>query len=144
MIVYLDTSAFVPLLVEEPTSDRCGELWDDADRLVTTRLTFVESTAALAMAERLDRITRGEHQAGRRRLTELWPEIDLIELDEPLMVAASDAATRHGLRGYDAVHCAAALAVDDDQLVAGAGDRRLLDAWGREGVAVLDTGAEVR
>ncbi|MEI2775609.1 MAG: hypothetical protein V9G19_06470 [Tetrasphaera sp.] len=34
MIVYLDTSALVPLMIEEPTSTACGELWDmhDASR----------------------------------------------------------------------------------------------------------------
>lgn len=32
MIVYLDTSAVVPLLIPEPSSAGCGELWDSADR----------------------------------------------------------------------------------------------------------------
>lgn len=141
MIVYLDTSAFVPLFIAEPTSDRCGRLWDDADRLVTTRLTFVESSAAMATAERIGRITDADHIAGHRQMIELWAEFDVIELDEQLMIAASDAARRHGLRGYDAVHFAAAAALDDDDLVAGAGDRRLLDAWISQGVNVLDTNA---
>ena len=57
MILYLDTSAFVPLLIAEPTSQTCGALWDAADRLATTRLTQVEAAAALAMAERLGRST---------------------------------------------------------------------------------------
>lgn len=141
MIAYLDTSAFVPLIIAEPTSDRCGRLWDDADRLVTTRLTFMESAAAMATAERIGRITDADHIAGRRQMMELWAEFDVIELDEQLMIAASDAAGRHGLRGYDAVHFAAAAALDDDTLVAGAGDRRLLDAWTSHGVNVLDTSA---
>ena len=139
MIVYLDTSAFVPLLVEEPTSDRCGQLWDDADRLVTTRLTYVEAAAALTMAERIGRISRDEHEAGHRRLVELWPEVDVLELDKPLMQAAAAGARRHGLRGCDSVHLAAASTLDDDELVAGAGDGRLLEAWRAEGLQVFDT-----
>lgn len=139
MIVYFDTSAFVPLLIDEPTSQACGDLWDAADRLVTTRLTHVEAAASLAMAERLGRITSEEHDAGRERLTELWPEADVVELDEQLMTAAGRAAMTHRLRGDDSVHFAAAVAVNDEYLVAAAGDRRLLDAWRTDGVAVVDT-----
>lgn len=141
MIVYLDTSALVPLLVDEPTSQVCGELWDAADRVVTTRLAYVEAAAALAMAERHGRITGRQRTAGLEQLTELWPELDVVELDEQLMLAAARASVTHRLRGYDAVHFAAAVAIDDDSLVASAGDRRLLDAWREDGISVLDTNA---
>lgn len=141
MIVYLDTSAFVPLLIDEPTSQTCGALWDVADRLVTTRLTHVEAAAALAAAQRLGRITSAEHDAGRERLTELWPEFDVVELDEQLMATAAHVAMTHGLRGYDSVHFAAAVTVNDEYLVAAAGDGQLLDAWRTEGIAFVDTNA---
>jgi predicted nucleic acid-binding protein len=141
VILYLDTSAFVPLLIDEPPSQTCGALWDVADQLVTTRLTYVEVAAALAAAQRLGRITSKEHDAGRERLTELWPEFDVVEFDEQLMAAAAQAAMARGLRGYDSVHFAAAVAVNDEYLVATAGDRRLLDAWRAEGIAVIDTNA---
>lgn len=139
MIVYLDTSAFVPLLIREPTSDTCGMLWDRADRLVTTRLTHVEAAAALAMAEKLGRMTQEEHLAAREVLGSLWPQIDVVELDERLMVAAGKVAMTLGLRGYDAVHCAAAVSINDESTVGAAGDQRLLEAWRAEGVAVVDT-----
>ena len=45
----------------------------------------------------------------------------------------------HALRGYDAVHCAAALRVTSGTTVALAGNRDLLAAWQREGLQVLDT-----
>lgn len=141
MIVYLDTSAFVPLLIEEPTSQTCGALWDVADRLVSTRLTHVEAASALAAAQRLGRITSEEHRAGRERLTELWPGFDVVELDEQLMAAAAQAAMAQGLRGYGSVHFAAAVTVNDEHLVAAAGDGQLLDAWRAEGIAVVDTNA---
>lgn len=40
-----------------------------------------------------------------------------------------------GLRAYDATHCAAAIAINDDHLVAATGARRLLAAWHAEGLA---------
>lgn len=141
MILYVDTSAFVPLLIEEPTSEICGQLWDHADRLVTSRLTYVETSAALAMAERLGRISASERVPALQRLRELWTELDIVELDEQLMIFASNAAQSHGLRGYDSVHFAAAAAIEDDDVVAASGDRHLLHAWHDEGVSVIDTNA---
>lgn len=50
MIGYLDTSAFVPLLIEEPTSQTGRRFWDDADVIVSSQLLYVETAAALAQA----------------------------------------------------------------------------------------------
>ena len=66
MIVYFDTSAFVPLLVAEPSSESCGRLWNEADDVVTTRLLYVESAAALAQALRMGRLTTREHRSTLR------------------------------------------------------------------------------
>lgn len=139
MIVYFDTSAFVPLLVQERSSAACGQLWDEADDVATSRLTFVESAAALAAALRLDRVTRRQHDAARLRLTDLWQGLDLVELDPHLMLAAADATAVHALRGYDAVHFAAAATLEQADLVAATGDRRLLEAWRDAGITVADT-----
>jgi uncharacterized protein len=42
VIAYFDTSSIVPLLIEEPGSETAGRLWDEADRLVSIRLVYVE------------------------------------------------------------------------------------------------------
>nr|WP_281358936.1 type II toxin-antitoxin system VapC family toxin [Flexivirga aerilata] len=137
----MDTSALVPLMIAEPTSDACGEFWDLADRVVCTRLAYVEAVAALAMAERMDRVSSRQASRGRAVLDELWLDIDVVELGPELMAAAARQATVHGLRGYDATHCAAAVNVNDPELVAVSGDKRLLSAWLTEGVAVGDVSA---
>ncbi len=139
MIGYLDTSAFVPLLVAEPGSPACRRFWDDADAVVSCRLLYVEAAAALAQAQRMERLDAAQHGRARDLLDALWAEVEVIELDEPLALAATEAAHVMGLRGYDAVHCAAAEQVADDDLVAAAGDRRLLAAWGERGLATYDT-----
>ncbi|MGL5809043.1 MAG: type II toxin-antitoxin system VapC family toxin [Nocardioides sp.] len=140
MIVYVDTSALVPLLIEESTTEACGELWDGADRVVVTRLAYVEAAAALAMAARIGRILKEEAEQGRSILDDLWPAVDVIELDHALMIEAARLAGTYGLRGYDATHCAAARAASDSGFVAASGDTRLLTAWQAEGVNVFDTG----
>lgn len=141
MIVYVDTSALVPLLIDEPASPACGELWDSADSVTSTRLAYVETVAALAMAERMGRISTTEVRNGWAVLDELWQVVDVIELDQALMSEAARMSVLHRLRGYDATHCAAAVAANDVELVAASGDSRLLAAWRAEGVAVRDTQA---
>lgn len=138
MIVYLDTSALVPLMIEEPTSSACGELWDAANKIVCARLAYIESSAAVAMAERMGRITTRQARAGRAILDELWPGIHIVELDLELMSNAAQMSVRHGLRAYDATHCAAALETSDTDLVAASGDKHLIAAWRAEGIAVRD------
>lgn len=142
MILYLDTSAVVPLVILEPTSSICGELWDAADSVACTRLLYVEAVAAVAQAERLGRISARQRRQGLHILDDLWECVDIVELDHALMGAAASMALTHGLRGYDAAHCAAAAAVSDRELVAASGDTRLLAAWRAEGLAVVDVIAQ--
>ena len=139
MIGYLDTSAFVPLLVAEPSSPACRRFWDSADAVVTCRLLYVEAAAALAQAERMERLDGRQHRRARDLLDGFWAEFDVIEIDELLARAAADAAHALGLRGYDAVHFAAAEHLADADLVAAAGDKRLLTAWYGRGLSTYDT-----
>ncbi len=138
MIGYLDTSAFVPLLVAEPGSAACRRFWDDADDVVACRLTYVETAAALAAAVRGGRLSRAQHTATLALLERLWPELDVIEVDAAVVRAAAVFADRFALRGYDAVHCASAARLEDDDLVAASGDVRLLRAWAALGIATYD------
>jgi len=46
VIAYFDTSAVVPLLVDEPGSSTAATLWDRADRVVSVRLVYAEARAA--------------------------------------------------------------------------------------------------
>ncbi|MBB5790483.1 PIN domain-containing protein [Jiangella mangrovi] len=140
MIGYLDTSAFVPLLVREPTSESCQRFWDDADAVVSSRLLYVETAAALAQACRMGRLTESALDACMRLLDELWLDIDVVEVDQIVVERAAVLARRLELRGYDSVHCASAEQLNEDDLVAAAGDQKLIGAWGKLGVATFDTG----
>ncbi|GGK51685.1 type II toxin-antitoxin system VapC family toxin [Nocardia camponoti] len=143
MIAYFDTSAFVPLLVDEPSSVSCAQVWDLADDVVSNRLLYVESAAALAQAERMGRLEMGEHEQALAQLDELWAQLAVLAIDESLVRDAAVLAAEYALRGYDAVHCAAAAQLQDPDLVAISGDRKLLAAWKALGVATIDTNAPV-
>jgi predicted nucleic acid-binding protein len=141
VIGYLDTSAFVPLLVNEPSSRSCRRFWDDADAVVSNRLLYVETAAALAQAHRLARLDDAEHAACVRLLDQLWPQIETTEVDEALVFRAAELADLLALRGYDAVHCASAEQLEDTDMVAASGDNLLLAAWKSLGVATFDINA---
>ncbi len=139
MICYFDTSAFVPLLIAEPGSGFCRRLWDEADDVVTVRLLYAEAAAALAQALRLGRLTEAGHEAALRVLDRLWSELDIVEVDDDVVRRAARLAHACALRGYDAVHCAAAEQLDDDDVVIASGDRKLLEACAALGMATADT-----
>ena len=132
----------VPLLVAELSSPACRRFWDDADTVVSCRLLYVETAAALAQAQRLGRLSTRTHTACLRRLDDLWEQIDVVEVDEVLVHRAAALASDLGLRGYDAVHCASAEQLNDPGLVAAAGDDQLLQAWHRLGIATFDPNTE--
>ncbi|MGH9267892.1 MAG: type II toxin-antitoxin system VapC family toxin, partial [Acidimicrobiales bacterium] len=112
----------VPLLVAEAGSARAAILWDEADRAVSIRLVYPEGRAALAQAQRLGRLTVRQLRAAVRELGARYQELDLVELDDVLARRAGHLAELHGLRGYDAVHLAAADRARDPDLVVVAGD----------------------
>ncbi|MDA8189102.1 MAG: type II toxin-antitoxin system VapC family toxin [Dehalococcoidales bacterium] len=138
MIVYFDTSAIVPVVIEEPASEIATRLWVEADRVVSSRLVYAEGRAALAMACRMDRIDeRGLWQA-IDEFEILHEQLDLIEVTESLVRDAGGLAQQLSLRGYDAVHLASARVVADAEMVLAAVDQRLLTAAGTVGITTAN------
>jgi predicted nucleic acid-binding protein len=138
LIVYFDTSAIVPLVIDEPSSTVASRLWDEADRVVSSRLVYAEGRAALAMARRLDRIGDSGLREAVDDFESLHDQLDVIEVTEGLIREAGGLADQLSLRGYDAVHLAAARLVDDAEMVLAAGDRSLLVAARAIGLATAD------
>jgi predicted nucleic acid-binding protein len=139
LIVYLDTSALIPIIVDEPSSAACRRIWNDADTIVTSRLTYVETAAALAQSKRLGRLDSAGHRVGLELLDKVWREMAVIDVDQALVLEAAADAERWSLRGYDAVHCASARLVLDVDVVGAAGDQALLTAWRAAGLTTFDT-----
>lgn len=138
MIAYLDTSALVPLLVDEPATAICERLWNEADDVVTVRIAYVEAAAAIAQACRLGRLTRSKERTANTLLDATWSQAHIVEIDETLMRRSGVLAREQSLRGYDATHCAAAESINSADVVAVAGDLDLLAAWHDLGISTLD------
>lgn len=141
MILYLDTSALVPLLVSEPSSEVCDRLWDAADDIVSSVAVRPEVASALWRARAAGRLTAHQQGGLLDAASELIEQIHLVVVDDRLSRRAADLATTHGLRGYDAVHAATALAVLTEDGLAATGDRQLVAAWQSAGLATCDVTA---
>jgi predicted nucleic acid-binding protein len=137
---FWDTSALVPLVIEEPGSTEVRRLLaDDAD-ITVWWATTVEYCAAVARGERLERLDAVTARDAYDRLDSLaiaWREIapsDALRDDARRIVRV------HDLRATDAFQLAAAgVAADDhpDSLPFVTLDDRLALAASREGFPIL-------
>lgn len=130
MILYVDTSAALKLLIEEPESEPLAEELTArvrrGDRLVSTMLLYTEL-----------------HCAARRRAM-LAPElvnsvadsINLVDIARADLMYA--AALAGGLRSADAIHLATAVRLEADAMVAY--DAELLAAAAGAGLTTLAPG----
>jgi predicted nucleic acid-binding protein len=94
--------------------------------------------AALAQAERIGRLTARQLRDAVTEFNSLFEQIDLVAVDDTLARRAGELAEVRRLRGYDAVHLAAAIRVHDPDVVVIAGDDALLDAATAEGMTVAE------
>jgi len=139
MIGCFDTSALVPLVISEPTSVRCAELWQACDVRVASMLVIAEGHAALAGAMRLGRLDSATHTAAASLFDQVVDQLDLVLPARHIVDTAARLAHSLSLRGYDAVQAATALALSEDDVVAITGDHELLDAFRSLGLATADT-----
>jgi predicted nucleic acid-binding protein len=141
MIVYLDTSAFVKLMVEEDGSAEVHSWFGEGWPAVSSVVTYPEACSALGRRSH----ERGGHARLAPWLEELetrWRRVLAIRVDATL---AGRLAITHRLRGMDAVQLAAAMITRERLRAADAAeelrfavfDRELREAAEREGFATL-------
>jgi predicted nucleic acid-binding protein len=136
VITYVDTSTLIKLLIDEVGTAEAAAIWDEPDVLATVRVAHVEARAALAAAQQQRRISPTLFLSANPGLEMLWSQLSVVEIDDELMRLAGDLATTHGLRGYDAVHLAAAHLVGAN--VFSSADRRLCEAASSSGFHVAN------
>jgi predicted nucleic acid-binding protein len=107
--------------------------------VISSRLIYPEARAALALAERMQRLTATELRTAVDDLNSIVEEIDYLEVTANLALSAGQLAEAHALRGYDAVHLASAVVVNDAELVLVTGDHHLGSAAHDVGVSVALT-----
>lgn len=123
---YLDTSAFVKLIVVEPESAALRRFlmpWPE------------RTSATLLRTEAVRALRRSGHDGHVGAARRLFSSMRLVRLDEPLLDRAGDLDPRE-LRSLGAVHLATALAIGPDLGVLLTYDERLGDAARQRGLVV--------
>ena len=111
MITYIDTSVLLKLIIDEDGSDRAALIWSSADAVASVSLIAVEARAAIAAATRGRRLTAAQARDAVSELDALLRVLHLMPVTDELVSAAAELADVERLRGYDAVHLAAALEI---------------------------------
>lgn len=124
-LVYFDSSALVKLLVDESGTDIATALWDGADAVASSGLAYPEVRAALARALRSNRLSARSSRTAKKSWESAWGAVVVVEPRPEILIDAGEIAERHGLRGYDAVHLASALALSDRDLIMAVWDDQL-------------------
>ena len=141
MIAYFDTSALIPLLIDEPLSELAERLWRRASWVASARVSYVEARSGLARAYRMGRISPTELREAVEGLETLHRQLHQVEITADLAGRAGRLAEELALRAYDAIQLAAAASLDSDDLVVVTGDQRLATAAQTLGlVSISDPG----
>jgi predicted nucleic acid-binding protein len=119
MIVYMDSSALVKRAETGPDSELAANLWDSADRIVSSELACSEAGATTALPQ------------------EVLDKLEMVETDDQISDAADELAERHGLGTSESVHLASALSVDAPRVVVASWNPALATAAAECGLAVV-------
>jgi len=141
---YFDSSALVKRYMAEAGSAWVQGRCNDPTRIIATvDVSRVEIAAAFASKLRGQSITLIEYQQARGRLTaDAQGRYHVLPVDSQRVDEAVELTARRKLRGYDAIHLAGALHLNQALLANGlpplvfvAADEDLLDAAQAEGLA---------
>ena len=142
MIAYLDTSAFVKLIVDEDGANDARSWFEEAGPAISSVITYPEACAALSRRAREPGRRGARVEAWIEALDARWSRVLAVQVTAQ---PAGMLALRHGLRGMDAVQLGSAIRTRERlreqgaqaQLLFASFDRRLLEAAEREGFATL-------
>ena len=110
-LLYLDTSAWLKLYVEEDGSEAVHAAVEQSEQTCTHLIAYAELRAALAKAQRMNRLTAEQKAVLLPVIEQDWETLNVILPTEMLIKRAGNLADQFGLRGYDSIHLAAAEAI---------------------------------
>ncbi|MBI4673449.1 MAG: type II toxin-antitoxin system VapC family toxin [Chloroflexi bacterium] len=143
---YLDTSALVKRYIQETGTDWVSNLTHPSvgHDLFLGRLAGPELIAAVTRRARGGHLLAEESTRAIANFRADWQgQYNVIEFDETIADLAMTLAAKHGLRGYDSVHIATALrlqeireSMEESPVIFVSADVEQLDAARKEGLAV--------
>jgi predicted nucleic acid-binding protein len=138
---YFDTSALIKRFVEEPGSKRVDAVLAREPIVATSKVAYAEIHAGLARKLREKALTTAAYRTTSRTFDSDWRAYLRVDLADPLLLIIRDLVRRHPLRGFDAIHLASAIRLQQqlgEEIRIVASDERLLAAAEEEGIRILD------
>ncbi|MBM4270346.1 MAG: type II toxin-antitoxin system VapC family toxin [Deltaproteobacteria bacterium] len=138
---YFDTSALIKRFVEERGSDAVAALLAAEPMAATSVVAYAEVHAGLARKLRERALTTAGHRRTARAFDADWRAFLRVGVTEPVLALVPGLVRRHPLRGFDAIHLAAAVRLQRELAEAVhfvAADDRLLAAAEGERLKALD------
>jgi len=138
-VVYLDTSAAIPMFVREPNSDAVEKWFATSDApLISADWILTEFSSALALKVRRGELSKNQARAARLEF-EIFSRsgLRLIAVSRQAFHSAAELAseTASGLRSGDSLHLAVALEAKISNMVTA--DGNLLRNAEAKGIAVI-------
>ena len=140
MILYLDTSALVKKYFEDKNSSEVTSLWKSSLGICTSAVAYAELLAAVYRKASETRANKSLFESVVRTFQEDWSSFIIVEVDNRLNETIHKVIANHGLRGFDAIHLASALAIGSvvsDNFLFSCYDVRLARAARAEGLETL-------
>lgn len=140
-ILYLDTSAWLKLYVEENSSELIKQMVTDSEQVCTHLIAYTELRSALARAERENRIDLSQKMTVIDAMEIDWKMLNIVQTTETLIRRAGLLCDQFGLRGFDSIHLASAEAINLQTMpqttVFASFDRKLNKAAFAIGISIL-------
>jgi predicted nucleic acid-binding protein len=136
---FWDTSALIPLMLDEPETGRMRRLLTEDGSIVTASITPIEIASVLWRRRHAGRLPVAAHHDADAMFAELSARWNEVAQTSATVQAALDVVTRHPLRTLDAIQLAAAIVVSDQpsRLAFVTLDRNLAAAARAEGFPVV-------
>lgn len=139
MNLYADTSALVKKYVQEAGSEQVIAFFDQHPLIGTAVLTQAEVASTLSKALRSGWVDESAILTAWQDFLTHWPAYIRLPVSAGIVEHAAAIAQQHGLRAYDAIHLASALAWGDvtgDEVIFACYNQNLTKAAGQEGLQV--------
>jgi len=141
MILYLDTSALVKKYFKEQGSKDVIHLWKKTRAIVTSTVAYAEALAAIHRKKReASDIDHSVFKAIFTALKKDWATFIHVDVTNALNRTIEKLVSAHPLRGFDAIHLASALIVNErinEDFIFACYDKRLIEAAKKEGLETL-------
>jgi uncharacterized protein len=113
MILYLDTSALVKRYFHESYSAEVISKWKDADEIITSSAAYAETIASIYRKKRDADISDKVINKVMGLFQADWQSFIRVEVTDELNDYINKAVKKHPLRGFDAIHLASCLMVNE-------------------------------